>query len=99
MIIGNAGLSPERESLYLDLFEEQRVRGVLVTPQTPERARVDVHRHEVRRAARDADSASVRLSLRIEPGNQFAQNGLRRLDLKREVDSLYAEKGNGGLAK
>src|SRR5690606_17861395 len=36
VIIGNAGLSPERESLYLGLFEEQRVRGVLVTPQTPE---------------------------------------------------------------
>ncbi|MFI7579488.1 substrate-binding domain-containing protein [Kocuria kalidii] len=44
VIIGNAGLSPERESLYLGLFEEQRVRGVLVTPQTPERARVDALR-------------------------------------------------------
>jgi LacI family transcriptional regulator len=44
VIIGNAGLSPERESLYLGLFEEQRVRGVLVTPQTPERSRVDVLR-------------------------------------------------------
>jgi LacI family transcriptional regulator len=44
VLIGNAGLSFERENLYLDLFEEQRVRGVLVTPQTPERSRVDALR-------------------------------------------------------
>ncbi|WP_344122080.1 LacI family DNA-binding transcriptional regulator [Kocuria aegyptia] len=44
VIIGNAGLSPEREGLYLSLFEKQRVRGVLVTPQTPDRSRVDVLR-------------------------------------------------------
>lgn len=44
VIIGNAGLSPNREHLYLDLFEEQRVRGVLITPQTLERKRVEILR-------------------------------------------------------
>ena len=44
VIIGNAGQSPDRENLYLDLFEEQRVRGVLVTPQTPERSRIETLR-------------------------------------------------------
>ncbi|MCM3689588.1 LacI family DNA-binding transcriptional regulator [Kocuria rosea] len=44
VILGNAGLSAARENLYLDLFEEQRVRGVLVTPQHPERARIDALR-------------------------------------------------------
>ncbi|MFI7481269.1 LacI family DNA-binding transcriptional regulator [Kocuria sp. M1R5S2] len=40
VIIGNAGLSQARENLYLDLFEEQRVRGVLLTPQSPEPTRL-----------------------------------------------------------
>ncbi|GEO95685.1 LacI family DNA-binding transcriptional regulator [Kocuria turfanensis] len=44
VIMGNAGQSPDRENLYLDLFEEQRVRGVLVTPQTPERSRIETLR-------------------------------------------------------
>lgn len=44
VLIGNAGLSPGRETLYLDLFEEQRVRGVLLTPQSPGRSRVDALR-------------------------------------------------------
>ncbi|MFW6186630.1 MAG: LacI family DNA-binding transcriptional regulator [Actinomycetota bacterium] len=44
VIIGNAGLSPERESLYLDLFEEQRVRGALITPQSSQRARIETLR-------------------------------------------------------
>lgn len=44
VIIGNAGMAPTRETLYLDLFEEQRVRGVLVTPQTPQRKRIDTLR-------------------------------------------------------
>ncbi|WP_016996356.1 LacI family DNA-binding transcriptional regulator [Kocuria atrinae] len=44
MITGNAGLSPKRENVYLDLFEEQRVRGVLFTPQTQELGRIDALR-------------------------------------------------------
>ncbi|MHC5560874.1 LacI family DNA-binding transcriptional regulator [Kocuria sp. U4B] len=44
VITGNAGLSSARETLYLDLFEEQRVRGVLITPQSPQRGRVDALR-------------------------------------------------------
>jgi LacI family transcriptional regulator len=44
VITGNAGLSPDREALYLDLFEEQRVRGVLLTPQSPQRSRIDALR-------------------------------------------------------
>ncbi|ASN53708.1 LacI family DNA-binding transcriptional regulator [Sinomonas sp. R1AF57] len=44
VILGNAGLSPAREGLYLDLFQEQRVRGVLITPQSADRARIDTLR-------------------------------------------------------
>ncbi len=32
LILGNSGQDPTRESAYLDLFEEQRVSGLLVTP-------------------------------------------------------------------
>jgi LacI family transcriptional regulator len=32
LILGNSGQQPERESMYLDLFEEQRVSGLLITP-------------------------------------------------------------------
>ena len=41
VIIGNAAESADRESIYLDLFEEQRVRGVLITPQTEDRSRLE----------------------------------------------------------
>lgn len=41
VIVGNSGLSRSREQVYLDLFEEQRVRGVLITPQSDDRRRVD----------------------------------------------------------
>ena len=44
MVTGNAGLSPAREEVYLDLFEEQRVRGVLFTPQTQKLERIDALR-------------------------------------------------------
>ncbi|MBN9176538.1 MAG: LacI family DNA-binding transcriptional regulator [Microbacterium sp.] len=32
VLLGNSDQSPEREAAYLDLFREQRVNGVLVTP-------------------------------------------------------------------
>jgi LacI family transcriptional regulator len=32
LILGNSAQSPSREKTYLDLFEEQRVSGVLITP-------------------------------------------------------------------
>lgn len=32
LILGNSGQDPRRESTYLDLFEEQRVSGLLITP-------------------------------------------------------------------
>ena len=32
VLVGNSGQDGVRESAYLDLFEEQRVRGVLITP-------------------------------------------------------------------
>ncbi|HYP74017.1 MAG TPA: LacI family DNA-binding transcriptional regulator, partial [Microbacterium sp.] len=32
VLLGNSGQEPERESAYLDLFREQRVNGVLLTP-------------------------------------------------------------------
>lgn len=32
LILGNSGQDPARESTYLDLFEEQRVSGLLITP-------------------------------------------------------------------
>jgi LacI family transcriptional regulator len=32
VILGNSGESPEREDAYLDLFEEQRLHGVLISP-------------------------------------------------------------------
>ncbi|MGN0145865.1 MAG: LacI family DNA-binding transcriptional regulator [Arthrobacter koreensis] len=42
VIVGNSGLSHAREEVYLDLFEEQRVRGVLITPQSSQdRSRID----------------------------------------------------------
>lgn len=44
VIMGNAAESERREGLYLDLFEEQRVRGVLVTPQSERRERIDALR-------------------------------------------------------
>ena len=34
VLVGNSDESPERERLHLDLFREQRVNGVLVTPST-----------------------------------------------------------------
>ena len=40
VIVGNSGLSRSREDVYLDLFEEQRVRGVLITPQSEDRSRI-----------------------------------------------------------
>lgn len=33
VLLGNSDQSPEREHAYLDLFREQRVNGVLLTPQ------------------------------------------------------------------
>ncbi|MDO5618516.1 LacI family DNA-binding transcriptional regulator [Kocuria sp.] len=44
VIVGSAGYTPEREQLYLDLFEQQRVRGVLLTPQTADHTRTDALR-------------------------------------------------------
>ncbi|MBD7994522.1 LacI family DNA-binding transcriptional regulator [Arthrobacter sp. Sa2CUA1] len=41
VIVGNSGLSRSREQVYLDLFEEQRVRGVLITPQSDDLRRVE----------------------------------------------------------
>ena len=35
VLVGNSGEMPEREKAYLNLFEEQRVRGVLLTPVGP----------------------------------------------------------------
>jgi LacI family transcriptional regulator len=32
VLLGNSAEDPERETAYLDLFEEQRVRGVLISP-------------------------------------------------------------------
>src|ERR1700712_2754430 len=32
VILGNSDENPEREAAYLDLFEEQRVHGVLISP-------------------------------------------------------------------
>lgn len=32
VLVGNSGEDPEREARYLDLFEEQRVRGVMLSP-------------------------------------------------------------------
>ncbi|GAA3879159.1 LacI family DNA-binding transcriptional regulator [Leifsonia kafniensis] len=32
VLVGNSDEKPEREALYLDLFEEQRVHGVLIAP-------------------------------------------------------------------
>jgi DNA-binding LacI/PurR family transcriptional regulator len=32
VLLGNSDETPEREAAYLDLFEEQRVHGVLITP-------------------------------------------------------------------
>jgi LacI family transcriptional regulator len=32
VLLGDSGRSPQRETAYLDLFEEQRVHGVLVSP-------------------------------------------------------------------
>lgn len=32
VLVGNSDEKPEREAAYLDLFEEQRVHGVLITP-------------------------------------------------------------------
>ncbi len=36
VLLGNAAGRPEREQRYLELFEEQRVRGVLIAPSTDE---------------------------------------------------------------
>lgn len=41
VIIGNAAESAEREDVYLELFEEQRVRGVLVTPQIEDHVKLE----------------------------------------------------------
>lgn len=40
VLVGNSVENPHRESAYLDLFGEQRVSGVLVTPTTDDPARL-----------------------------------------------------------
>jgi LacI family transcriptional regulator len=41
VITGNAAESADRETTYLELFEEQRVRGVLITPQMEEQTKLE----------------------------------------------------------
>jgi LacI family transcriptional regulator len=41
VLLGNSDQSPEREHAYLDLFREQRVNGVLLTPQVLDESRAD----------------------------------------------------------
>jgi LacI family transcriptional regulator len=41
ILFGNTDEDPRRESLYLDLFEEQSVRGVLITPSGDIQERLD----------------------------------------------------------
>lgn len=45
VLLGNSNESPERESAYLDLFEEQRVLGVLTSPVSEDLPRL-VRLHE-----------------------------------------------------
>lgn len=40
VLLGNSDENPQREEGYLDLFREQRVNGVLVTPASDEHARL-----------------------------------------------------------
>lgn len=42
VLLGNSDHDPARENAYLDLFREQRVNGVLLTPQSLDPARVAV---------------------------------------------------------
>ncbi len=41
VLLGNSDESPEREDAYLELFREQRVNGVLISPTDDERDRLD----------------------------------------------------------
>lgn len=41
LLLGNSDENPDREKSYLDLFEEQRVHGVLITPVGDENARLE----------------------------------------------------------
>lgn len=41
ILLGNSDENPDRERSYLDLFEEQRVHGVLVTPLTDDLSRLE----------------------------------------------------------
>jgi LacI family transcriptional regulator len=41
VILGNSDESPEREATYLDLFDEQRVHGILISPYADITARLE----------------------------------------------------------
>ncbi|MGI5490060.1 LacI family DNA-binding transcriptional regulator [Microtetraspora malaysiensis] len=41
VLLGNSGANSAREAAYLDLFEEQRVHGLLITPLDEELARLE----------------------------------------------------------
>ncbi|WP_067137219.1 LacI family DNA-binding transcriptional regulator [Microtetraspora malaysiensis] len=41
VLLGNSGANSAREAAYLDLFEEQRVHGLLITPLNEELARLE----------------------------------------------------------
>jgi len=45
ILLGNSDQAPAREASYLDLFEEQRVRGVLISPVGEVEARLTRLRH------------------------------------------------------
>lgn len=53
IVVGNTDELPDRESMYLDLFEEQRVRGVLLSP------RGDINPRLERLRARDIPAVLV----------------------------------------
>jgi LacI family transcriptional regulator len=65
ILLGNSDDDPGREAAYLDLFEQQRVHGVLITPVEDVSARLDrLHRHGipavlVDRRSDDDDFSSV----------------------------------------
>ncbi|GAA0937583.1 LacI family DNA-binding transcriptional regulator [Nonomuraea longicatena] len=45
VLLGNSGADSAREAAYLDLFEERRVHGLLITPLDEELARLERLRH------------------------------------------------------
>ncbi|MEQ6902313.1 LacI family DNA-binding transcriptional regulator [Nocardioides sp. YIM 152588] len=63
LILGNSGQDPDRERTYLDLFEEQRVSGLLVSPVGSVLPRL--------RRLRDRGTAVVVVDRRVE-GQEFS---------------------------